>query len=546
MIRSSRPGEAVKPLDEVRCLLVYPRFTLASFWNFTAACELRGAKYPAIPLGLLTVAGLLPASWQVRLVDCNVESLADADLSWADFVFVGGMLPQQPAMLEVIGRARRLGKKVVVGGPDATSSPHLYDDADYQILGEAEVTLPRWLGDLRRGAAVHRYEQGPERADVAASPRPRFDLIKLDLYLYPAVQFGRGCPFLCEFCDIIELFGRTPRLKTPPQILRELDALYELGHRGQVDFVDDNFVGNKRDVKKFLPHLIAWQEARDFPFEFSTEASINLADDDELLQLMRRAGFGMIFVGIESPDEETLRQMQKRQNTRRNLRESLERIYRYGIVVNVGYIIGFDGEAAGVAEGIIDLIDAGATPVAMVGLLYALPGTQLTRRLAREGRLHDGFDRVLASYGSGDQCTAGINFEPTRPRVDILRDLRRVIAESYDAKSYFDRIRRVCLQLDCRGKRLALRPRDTARDLIGFARLLWRQGLRASYRRPFWRMLTAVVRGNPQALRYAVGLAALYLHFGEFSEFAVSKLDVEIAALSQSSPKPIVQPALAT
>lgn len=513
----------------MRCLLVYPEFTLASFWNFRAACELRGAKYPSIPLGLLTVAGLLPATWDLRLVDCNVATLRDDDISWADLVFVGGMLPQQPAALEIIGRARSMGKHVVVGGPDATSSPHLYDAADYQVLGEAEITLPRWLDDFRHGIALHRYGQGTEKADVSRTPPPRFDLIRLDQYLYPAVQFGRGCPFLCEFCDIIELFGRVPRLKSPEQMLKELDALYALGHRGHVDFVDDNFVGNKRDVKKFLPQLIQWQRDHNWPFEFSTEASINLADDDELLKLMQAAGFAMIFVGIESPDEETLRLMQKRQNTKRSLVESLGKIYDHGMVVNTGYIIGFDNERGSIARGILDLIDAGSTPVNMVGLLFALPGTQLTRRLAREGRLHDGFDRVVAATESGDQCSFGINFDATRPRADILRDLREVVAESYAAENYFDRVRRVCERLDCSQKQLNQRWRDTIRDLTGFAKLNWIQGIVKPYRRHYWKMLTSVARRNPKAVRYAVGLAALYLHFADFSPFVLRKLDAAIA-----------------
>lgn len=531
---SKTPTDVPQPC---RCLLVYPEFTLASFWNFRAACEIRGAKYPTIPLGLLTVAGLLPKTWQLRLVDCNVFALEDADLAWADLVFVGGMLPQQPAALEIIDRARQLGKRVVVGGPDATSSPHIYAAADYLVLGEAEATLPTWLDDFMEGRARHCYEPGATRADVTQSPLPRFELIQLDRYLYPAVQFGRGCPFLCEFCDIIELFGRVPRLKSPEQLLQELDRLYELGHRGHVDFVDDNFVGNKRDVKKFLPHLIAWQEKHRRPFEFSTEASINLADDDELLQLMQQAGFSMVFIGIESPDEETLRQMQKRQNTKRDLCRSLENIYDHGMVVNTGYIIGFDNERGSVARGILDLIDAGATPVNMVGLLFALPGTQLTRRLAREGRLHDHFDRVVPASESGDQCTSGINFDSFRPRVDILRDLRDVIAESYSAANYFDRVRRVAVRLNCSQKQLNQGWRDTLRDWTGFVRLCWLQGVKAPYRRHFWQTLRAVAVGNPGALRYAVGLAALYLHFADFAPFVVHKLDQAIAASMHARPQ---------
>jgi radical SAM superfamily enzyme YgiQ (UPF0313 family) len=522
--------------SEVRCLLVYPEFTLASFWNFRAACELRGAKYPAIPLGLITVAGLLPSSWQVRLVDCNVEMLSDRDLEWADIVFVGGMLPQQPSTLAVIERAHGRGKAVVVGGPDATSSPHLYDHADYQVLGEAEVTLPRWLADFQSGSPSHRYEQGESRADVSRSPRPRFELLQLSRYLYPAVQFARGCPFLCEFCDIIELFGRVPRLKSPEQLLGELDAIYALGHRGHVDFVDDNFVGNKRDVKKFLPKLIAWQQAHGWPFEFSTEASINLADDEELLGLMQAAGFFSIFIGIESPDEETLQQMQKRQNTRRNLAESLHRIYDHGIFVSTGYIIGFDNERGSVARGILDLIEAGSTPVNMVGLLFALPGTQLTRRLAREGRLHDGFDKVVAASEMGDQCTSGINFDSYRPREDVVRDLRSVVAESYDAERYFGRVRRMAVRLNCSRKRLKLGMRETAHDLLALTRLVWRLGVVGRNRRHFWRTTATVAFRNPKALRGALGLSAMYLHFGAFTPFVLRKLDQELARHAAERP----------
>lgn len=522
------------------CLLVYPEFTLASFWNFRAACELRGAKYPSIPLGLLTVAAMLPADWEVRLVDCNVEKLVDADLRWADLVLAGGMLPQQPSLLDLIRRAHAHGKQVVVGGPDATSSPHLYDDADYLVLGEAEITLPLWLDDFLEGTARHRYEPGTTRADVTRSPAPRFDLVRLNRYLYPAVQFARGCPFLCEFCDIIELFGRVPRLKSPDQLLHELDLLYDLGHRGHVDFVDDNFVGNKRDVKKFLAHLIAWQTAHHWPFEFSTEASINLADDDELLKLMQEANFSIIFVGIESPDEETLALMQKKQNTRRQLSESLRKIYRHGIYVNAGFIVGFDSEKGSVAQGIIDLIDVGSIPVNMVGLLFALPGTQLTRRLIREGRLHDGYECVVAASESGDQCTSGINFDSTRPREEIYADLHRILSEIYRPERYFDRVERVALAMDCSKKKLNQGLRDHARDMLGLARLVWRSGIVASYRTHFWRTIVKVGRRNPKALRYVVGLAALYLHFHDFTPFVLSKLDADIKA---QRPRPPLVPA---
>jgi radical SAM superfamily enzyme YgiQ (UPF0313 family) len=531
-----QPGRKLMP-ETTRCLLVYPEFTLRSFWNFKATCQLAGAKYPATPLGLITVAAMLPSTWQVRLVDANVESLTDDDIRWADYVFTGGMLPQQASALRIIKRAQLLGKRVVVGGPDATSSPHIYDQADYLVLGEAEITLPRWLADHQYDGCQSRYEpQASDQADVTRSPTPRFDLLKLDRYLFPGVQFARGCPFLCEFCDIIELFGRVPRLKTPDQLLRELDALYTVGHRGLVDVVDDNFIGNKRDVKKFLPRLIDWQERHGYPFEFATEATINLADDDELLALMQRANFATVFVGIESPDEETLRLTKKNQNTRRKLADSMRKIYSYGMWISAGYIVGFDGERGSVAHGTIGLIEASATPIAMVGLLYALPRTQLTRRLASEGRLFDNFDRFDETYDGGDQCTAGLNFDTLRPRLEILRDYRRIVDEIYRPEAYFGRVRQVAESLNCSMKKVKLSMRHHVRDLRALTRIVWKQGVIAPYRRVFWSTLISLLRKNPRGLRYGMNLMAFYLHFGPFSRYVVQRIDQAIANEEAASP----------
>jgi uncharacterized protein DUF4070/radical SAM family protein len=526
------------------CLLVVPEFTSQSFWNYRATCDLVGAAYPAAPLGLITVAAMLPGSWKCRLVDSNVEKLSDADLAWAEIVFTGGMIPQQRSSLALIERCHAMGKPVVVGGPDATSSPHLYDRADYLVLGEAEITLPRWLRDFEAGNAGHRYECGNEKADVTTSPLPRFDLLNFDRYLHVGVQFARGCPFLCEFCDIIELFGRVPRLKTADQMLAELQRLHDLGYRGHVDFVDDNFIGNKKVVKRFLPRLRAWLEEHRWPFEFTTEASVNLADDEELLGLMQDCGFSAIFVGVESPDEETLKGMQKGQNTRRVLAESIRKIYSYGIFVNTGYIVGFDTERGSVAQGVLDLIEASAVPVNMVGLLVALPSTQLTRRLKSEGRLSEGFD--VAPDDAGDQCTAGLNFETRRAKSDILRDYRRIIAESYAPAAYFARVRKVGSALDCTRKRLRLPPRYLWRDIKGLGRLVWRMGVRRGYRAQFWMTLAVCGARNPRGLRYTIALMALYLHFGEFRDYLLSRLDHEYMRWDAAPSVPPVPGVLAT
>ncbi|HTC22318.1 MAG TPA: B12-binding domain-containing radical SAM protein, partial [bacterium] len=262
-----------------RCLFVYPQFTSQSFWNFRDACELVGAKYPEAPLGLITVAAMLPPAWEIRLNDMNVADLVPKDVEWADLIFIGGQIFQQKEHLRLIDHFRNLGKTVIIGGPDATSSPHLYDRASHLILGEAEVTMPEFLADFAEGRPRHRYEPGERKADMKTSPTPRFDLLKFSNYLNLSIQWNRGCPFMCEFCDIIELFGRVPRGKSITQLETELQKIYDLGYRGQVGIVDDNFIGNKKAVKLLLPALIEWQKQRDWPFDFSTEASLNLADD---------------------------------------------------------------------------------------------------------------------------------------------------------------------------------------------------------------------------------------------------------------------------
>ena len=525
-----------------RVLLFYPEFRSASFWNYRDTCQLMDARYPAAPLGLITVAAMLPSDWEVRLIDRNVDQFTDADLDWADLVFTGGMMPQQLDCLEFIRLARSKGKYVVVGGPDATSSPRVYREANTLVLGEAEVTLPPFLDDLRRGTPQPVY-QNEAKANVAESPTPRFDLLKFERYNHIGIQWCRGCPFNCEFCDIIELFGRVPRAKTSDQILRELDRLYELGYRGHVDLVDDNFIGNKKLAKLLLPTIKEWLEAHRWPFEFTTEASINLADDAELMRLMRAVGFFAIFVGIESPDTETLKAMQKRQNTRRSISESVEKLYRAGFFVNAGFIIGFDTERGSVAPGIIQCIEDTSIPAAMVGLLYALPNTQLTRRLATEGRLHEGAD--LQPAGIGDQCTAGINFDPLRPRADILRDYLEVIETVYAPRNYFARVTRVGRMLDSTGRRYRPSLKRWAREARGFFRMVGRIGLRGPSAVPFWRAFLGTLIRNPRSIRYAGALCGLYVHFGQFSEYVAEKIRESIAREDASPTFVATRPTLA-
>ena len=516
------------PSEPWRVLMVYPRFNAGSFWNYKATCELAGALHPAAPLGLITVAALLPAAWEIRLVDLNTEELAEENLGWADLVMTGGMLPQQEGTLAIIEQCRMHRKPVVVGGPDATSTPHVYEAADFLVLGEAEEIMAGFVSAWRSGArtGVFRSEMG--KTDVTRSPTPRFDLLKFERYLHVGIQFSRGCPFNCEFCDIIELYGRVPRTKTSAQILTELEALHALGYRGHVDFVDDNLIGNKKALKQFLPDLKRWITEKDFPFEFSTEASINLADDSALMQAMSEANFFTIFVGIESPDSETLISMQKKQNTRRSLQESVHRIYRAGLFVNAGFILGFDSEKGSVARDMIACIEDTAIPVCMVGLLYALPNTQLTRRLEREGRLQIP-DETAPALQFGDQCTAGLNFETSRPRRAILADYEAVLEAVYAPGAFFGRVRRVGRMLDCTNRRLELPKSMEWQELKSSWRLLWRLStMRGGVRREFWKTLVDCLAHNRRALPYVMMMVALYVHLGPFSRQVIAQVQQQI------------------
>jgi Domain of unknown function (DUF4070)/Radical SAM superfamily/B12 binding domain len=514
-------------VDTCKVLMIFPRFNTDSFWNYRAACELTGARYPAAPLGLITVAALLPKSWEVRLVNRNTDTLTEADLEWADMVMTGGMLFQQPDTLSIVDMCRARCTPVVVGGPDVTSTPDLYSRANFRVLGEAEEIMEDFVAAWRSGAEQGFFQAPMGQTDVTRSPTPRFDLLKLEDYLHVGIQFSRGCPFNCEFCDIIELYGRVPRTKTNAQVLSELDALHALGYRGHVDFVDDNLIGNKKALKKFLPDLQEWLEKKSFPFEFSTEASINLADDPELLRALAAANFFVIFVGIESPDTDTLVSMRKKQNTRRSLQESIYKIYDAGIFVFAGFIVGFDSEQGNIAGGMIDCIEDTAIPVCTVGLLYALPATQLGRRLLHEGRLFPGYD--MPSRQEGDQCTIGLNFETKRARREVLADYRAVLQAVYDPAAYFGRARRVGRLLRRGRRRLKTPLPHLFRDLRMLGRLVWRlPNAGPGTARQFWKTMLDCVIHNPRALPYLVMLSALYLHHGPFSRQVIAEIDRQI------------------
>ena len=524
------------PNRSCKVLLVYPKFVPNSFWNYTDTCKLLDARYPAAPLGLITVAALLPQHWEFRLVNRNTEDLSADDIAWADLVMTGGMMNQQPDCMHLIKLVHASGKPVAVGGPDVTSSPHLYTAADFKVLGEAEEVIDDFVAAWERGERSGTFEAEKFTADVTKTPIPRFDLLDFNHYLYICVQYSRGCPFTCEFCDIIELYGRKPRTKTSEQMLAELNRLHELGYRGHVDFVDDNLIGNKKALKSFLPELTAWQRAHDYPFEFSTEASMNLADDDDLLGMLKQANFYAVFIGIESPDPETLRQTSKKQNTRRNMAENIHKIYSYGLFVTAGFIVGFDNEKESIADAMADFIEECAIPVSMVGLLYALPNTQLTRRLAKEGRLYEGHD-VMDADRTGDQCSLGINFEPIRPLRDILTDYKRVLERVFEPAAYARRLDRLTALLD-RSGRPEPHKDDRRRRLASLATVNRILDAMPGGRSIFWDSFVNCARTNPAALPAIVSLMAMYAHLGPFARQVVGEIDRRIAAdaATQSAP----------
>jgi radical SAM superfamily enzyme YgiQ (UPF0313 family) len=518
-----------------RCnvLMIYPRFSAESFWNYAITSELLGARYPTIPLGLITLAAMLPAHWTVRLVNRNTEALDDTDLDWADLVMTGGMLFQQADSLRLIRRVQARGKPVAIGGPDITSSPHIYAAADFRVLGEAEGIIAEFIAAWEAGERAGDFRAPKYKVDLTTSPIPRFDLLKFEDYLFVGVQFSRGCPFTCEFCDIIELYGRVPRTKSAPQMLAELDALYALGYRGHVDFVDDNLIGNKKAVRAFLPHLKAWQEAHNFPFEFSTEASINIADDAELLELMRACGFFTMFVGIESPDSDALIAMKKKQNSRRCLTDSVQRIYDAGMMVTAGFIIGFDSETRSVAAPMADFIEDASIPVAMVGLLSALPNTQMTRRLISERRLHDGHD--IHPDGRGDQCMQGLNFETLRARREILEDYCQVLRRIYEPAAYCARVERLIARLKWRGKTQQEYAADDFRRRHGIEAVRRIVSHFPEWRDLLWTTFMRCYQTNPSAVRQTVSLLALYLHLGPYAREAIAATERAIAEIARGT-----------
>lgn len=482
----------------MKVLMIYPEFP-DTFWSFKHALPFQGKRSAYPPLGMLTVAAMLPPTWEKRAVDLNVRPLKDEELEWADIVFLSGMLVQGPSMKKVITRAKERGLRTVVGGPIASTTDANIADVDHVVEGEAEELVSILVQDLESGAGRKHYK-APVLPDLTQVPVPDLSLVDLRKYSAMAVQYSRGCPFTCEFCDIIEIYGRRPRTKTPEQICAELSQIYDMGWRGRVFLVDDNFIGNKKNVKKLMPELVRWNKDRHFPFSFLTEASLNLAEDSELLQMMHDANFNSVFMGIETPVAESLKETTKFQNLRKDLLESVKLVQAYGIEVMAGFIVGFDHDPPDVFERQIQFIRDAAIPVSMVGLLSALPNTQLWRRLKAEGR--------LLRQSLGNNTLLDMNFIPRMDTQELLDGYRRILETIYYPGEYFDRTTAFLSQLGT-----AAKTPVSFSDVIAVIRSVWKQGLRSHYRREYWKFLAQTLRRHRQHLDKALALAIIGHHF---------------------------------
>ncbi|MGD2126105.1 MAG: DUF4070 domain-containing protein [Desulfobacteraceae bacterium] len=482
----------------MKALLIYPQFP-DTFWSFKHALRFvrKKAAYP--PLGLLTLGAMLPEDWSVRLVDLNVTKLTEKDLEWADVAFIGAMAVQRDSARQIIAKCKKVGLKVVAGGPLFTCEYAQFEDVDHFVLNEAELTLPPFLADLKNGCPKRVY-QTSQFCDMGTTPAPMWALINLKHYAAMSIQFSRGCPFNCDFCNVTTLFGHRPRVKTTEQIIGELDRLYNLGWRGQIFFVDDNFIGNKRYLKtQLLPALVAWRKNKK-GMPFNTEVSIDLADDKRLMEMMVKAGFDTVFVGIETPDEASLAECNKRQNKNRNLMESVKRIQRAGLQVQGGFIVGFDSDTRTIFQRQIDFIQKSGIVTAMVGLLQAPVGTKLYERLKKEGR--------LLGHMSGD--TDGTTNIVTRMNLNSLREgYSHILCEIYSHKQYYKRIK--TFLRDYRAPK-AKTPLDMQR-FLAFFRSTIRLGVLGKERFQYWKVLFWTLFRRPQLFTLVITLAIYGHHF---------------------------------
>ncbi|MCZ7609483.1 MAG: B12-binding domain-containing radical SAM protein [Ignavibacterium sp.] len=485
----------------MKVLLVYPE-TPSTFWSFKEALKFVSKKSAEPPLGLITIASMLPEEWDKKLIDLNVSKLTDKNISWADYVFISAMNVHLKSFRDIVRRCNKLGVKVAAGGPLCTTQYNELLGVDHFILNEAEITLPLFLADLKNGSPKHIY-QTDEFPDISLAPVPMWELLDMKKYASMSLQYSRGCPYDCEFCSITMLNGRRPRAKSTEQFITELNRLYELGWRGGVSVVDDNFIGNKRKLKEdTLPVLIKWSKEKKYPFFFITEVSINLADDEQLMKLMVEAGFNSIFVGIETPNNESLNECGKKQNLKRDLIQSVNRLQKNGMLVSGGFIVGFDNDTENIFDDQIDFIQRSGIPNAMVGLLNAPTGTKLYSRMREEGRLLDMF--------SGNNMDASINFVPKMNYKNLIQGYCRLLNTIYSQEEYYNRLKVFLREYSV--------PEWTPKvinlqQLKAFLRLLWLLGVIEKGKKYFWKLFFVSLWKYPRKFPTAMTLAVYGFHF---------------------------------
>ena len=489
-------------------LLVYPKFP-DTFWSYKYALKFIGKRAVSPPLGLMTIASMLPEDWEKRLVDLNARPLTADDLGWADMVMISAMTAQRKSTQQVIQRCKEAGLSVVAGGPLFLYEYKDFPDVDHFILNEAEITLPPFLADLEKGQAqrVYSTESFP---DLSVTPIPQWDLADFSRYATMNIQFSRGCPFNCDFCNVTAMLGHRPRTKNVPQIMAELDSLYAAGWRDSVFFVDDNFIGNKKILKtELLPALIEWQKGKT-GINFSTEASINLADDEELMRMMVEAGFISVFVGIETPDEESLLGSNKKQNLRRDLVADIKRIQHAGLQVQGGFIVGFDTDKPSIFQRQIEFIQRSGIVTAMVGLLQAPPGTRLYERMLKEGR--------ISHFISGDNVDGTTNILPVMDLEILRKGYQNVIEQIYLPKVYYERVKIFLREYQAPKLRVTLDFGRTWMYLLAFVRSIFHLGILGKERFHYWNLLSWTLFRRPKLFPYAVTLAIYGYHFRKICE----------------------------
>ncbi len=485
----------------MKILLVYPEYP-ETFWSFKHALKFISKKASFPPLGLLTIASMLPKEWEKKLVDMTTATLNDRDIQWADYVFISAMSIQRESVKKVIAKCKRLGTKIVAGGSLFTTGYEDFEDVDHFVLNEAEITLPPFLEDLKEGHPKHIYTSD-EWPDIEKTRTPLWELVDMKKYASMCIQFSRGCPFNCEFCDVTLLFGQKMRIKTKYQILAELESLYSQRWRGEVFIVDDNFIGNKGRLKKeVLPTMIDWMEKRKRPFSFGTQASINLSDDEELMKMMVQAGFDSVFVGIETPDEDSLAECGKIQNKNRDLISCIKKIQRFGLQVQGGFIVGFDSDAPSIFETLIAFIQKSGIVTAMVGLLNAPRGTRLYHRLVKENRL-------LRNI-SGDNTDLSINFIPKMNYGSLIKGYKKILRTIYSPKYYYERILTLFINFEPLQKK---KSQFRLYHLGAFLKSIWLLGVRGKGRIYYWKVLFWTLFRRPQLFPLAVTYSIYGFHF---------------------------------